>query len=78
MGLEQWTAVERYLDDLLLTPDPVLEAAIQANAATGLPPQDVSPDQGKLLMLLAQSVGARRIMEIDTLGGYSRKKTVGY
>ncbi len=68
---EQWTAVERYLTDLLVQPDPALEAALQASAAAGLPPIQVSPNQGKLLLLLAQVQMARNILEIGTLGGYS-------
>ncbi|NOJ70248.1 class I SAM-dependent methyltransferase [Paenibacillus alvei] len=51
--------------------DPVLEAVLAANAAAGLPAHDVSPNQGKLLHLLAKLQGARMILEIGTLGGYS-------
>ena len=68
---EQWTAVDRYLTDLFVQPDPALEAALQASAAAGLPPIQVSPNQGKLLFLLAQVQAARNILEIGTLGGYS-------
>jgi predicted O-methyltransferase YrrM len=71
MTQEQWTAVDRYITDLLLPPDPALEAALQDSAAAGLPPIHVSPSQGKLLMLLAQIQRARNILEIGTLGGYS-------
>ena len=67
----RWTAVDRWLNDLLLPPDDTLEAALAANAAAGLPPHDVSPAQGKLLQLLARMVHARAILEIGTLGGYS-------
>jgi predicted O-methyltransferase YrrM len=67
----RWTAVDRYLAEMLVPPDAVLEAALEANAAAGLPPHDVSPMQGKLLWLLARSQGARAILEIGTLGGYS-------
>jgi predicted O-methyltransferase YrrM len=66
-----WGAVDDYWGGLLLSPDPVLDAALQANSAAGLPAIDVSPPQGKLLNLLARSIGARRILEIGTLGGYS-------
>jgi len=66
-----WEAVDRFLADLLVPPDPALTAALQANAAAGLPPIDVSPTQGKLLMLLAQIQQARTVLEIGTLGGYS-------
>jgi predicted O-methyltransferase YrrM len=71
MSQEQWTAVDRYLTDLLVPPDPALEAALQASAAAGLPSINVSPNQGKLLHLLARLQGARTVLEIGTLGGYS-------
>lgn len=69
--MKQWTAVDRYFTDLFVSPDAVLDAALQANAAAGLPPHNVSPTQGKLLQLLARAQGARSILEIGTLGGYS-------
>ncbi len=68
---EQWAAVDRYLNGALLPADPVLDAALAANAAAGLPEIDVAPNQGKFLHLLARLRGARRILEIGTLGGYS-------
>ncbi len=71
MSREQWTAVDRYLTDLLVPPDPALDAALEASAAAGLPPINVSPTQGKLLHLLARLQGARAILEIGTLAGYS-------
>jgi predicted O-methyltransferase YrrM len=71
MTTERWTAVDRYLTELLVPGDPVLDAALRANAEAGLPPHDVSPAQGKLLHLLARLCGARTILEIGTLGGYS-------
>jgi predicted O-methyltransferase YrrM len=71
MSPEQWTAVDRYFMNLLAPPDPALEEALQASAAAGLPPIQVSPLQGKLLHLLARLMGAQRILEIGTLGGYS-------
>ena len=71
MTQEQWTAVDHYFNDLLVPPDPALDAALQTSAAAGLPPHNVSPNQGKLLLLLAQIQGARTILEIGTLGGYS-------
>ncbi|SDR61632.1 Predicted O-methyltransferase YrrM [Rhizobiales bacterium GAS113] len=67
----QWTEVDDYFTDLLVTSDPALEAALAASDAAGLPPINVAPNQGKLLMLLARIQGARRILEIGTLGGYS-------
>jgi predicted O-methyltransferase YrrM len=71
MNQDQWTEVDRYITDRLLPADPILDAALAANAAAGLPPIDVAPNQGKLLQMLAQLRGARRILEIGTLGGYS-------
>lgn len=71
MTQELWTAVDRYIDDELGLGDPILEAAIAANAEGGLPAIDVTAGQGKLLQLLARLAGARRILEIGTLGGYS-------
>src|ERR671924_652976 len=71
MMQEQWTAVDRYFTELLVPPDRALDAALEASAAAGLPPQNVSPNQGKLLQLLARVRGARTVLEIGTLGGYS-------
>jgi len=70
-GENKWTKVDDYLSNLLLPFDPALEAAIQASKESGLPPISVSPSQGKLLTLLAKAIGARAILEIGTLGGYS-------
>jgi predicted O-methyltransferase YrrM len=71
MSQELWTAVDRYITDLLVPADAALEAALQASADAGMPAIAVSPNQGKLLMLMAQMLGARKILEIGTLGGYS-------
>jgi predicted O-methyltransferase YrrM len=71
MSQEQWTAVDGYITDLLVRPDAALESALQSSAAAGLPAISVAPNQGKLLQLLAQAQGARTILEIGTLGGYS-------
>lgn len=71
MSQDQWTAVDRYLAGLLLPNDPVLDAALSDSASHGLPAINVSPVQGKLLHLLARAQGAKRILEIGTLGGYS-------
>ena len=68
---ERFVAVDRYAAELLLGPDPALEGALAASAAAGLPAHDVSPLHGRLLELLARMCGARRILEIGTLGGYS-------
>ncbi len=68
---DQWAAVDGYLDALFAPPDAALDAAIADSAAAGLPDIQVTPAQGKLLHLLARAVGARRLLEIGTLGGYS-------
>ena len=71
LAQKKWTAVDRYIRDHLLLPDPILDAAIEASQAAGLPPIQVSPPQGKMLHILARAQGARRILELGTLGGYS-------
>ncbi len=71
MSQEKWTSVDQYINHLFDPADPVLDAALQTSRAAGLPEINVAPNQGKLLQLLAQSHGARDILEIGTLGGYS-------
>ena len=71
MSLKLWKTVDRYMEGLLIPPDAVLDAALEASAAAGLPEIAVTPSQGKLLYLLAKMRGAQRILEIGTLGGYS-------
>jgi predicted O-methyltransferase YrrM len=66
-----WTEVDAYIGSHLGVNDPALDAALSSSVEAGLPEIAVSPPQGKLLMLLAASIGARRILEIGTLGGYS-------
>jgi predicted O-methyltransferase YrrM len=66
-----WTAVDQYIAEMLLRTDPVLNGAIEDSKAAGLPAIAVTPAQGKLLHLLARLQGARRILEMGTLGGYS-------
>jgi predicted O-methyltransferase YrrM len=66
-----WTDVDDYVGKLFIGNDPVLEGALADSAAAGLPAIAVSPPQGKLLYLLARLQGARRILEVGTLGGYS-------
>jgi predicted O-methyltransferase YrrM len=68
---KQWTEVDQYISERLVPADAALQATLKANAAAGLPSIDVAPNQGKLLHLLALTAGARRILEIGTLGGYS-------
>src|SRR6201997_5462660 len=63
--------VDEYLDTTLLDDDPVLSAALADSDAAGLPKIAVSAQQGKFLSLLASAAGARRILEIGTLGGFS-------
>ena len=71
MADERWTMVDDYLAGLFAPLDPVLDAALQATTEAGMPPINVAPIQGKLLYLLARAHGARSILEIGTLGGYS-------
>lgn len=71
MNEKLWTAVDDYITGMLLPADTVLEAALEAAKAARLPPIAVTPAQGKLLHILARLQGARRILEIGTLGGYS-------
>ena len=68
---QRWTEVDRYLEDLLVRPDGTLQAALDACLAAGLPAISVSASQGKLLHLLVRMHGARSVLEIGTLGGYS-------
>ncbi|MFD7463398.1 O-methyltransferase [Streptomyces tendae] len=71
MAQQTWTAVDDYFNDLLVEEDDALLKAVASQDAAGLPPHHISPNQGKLLSLLATLRGARRILEIGTLGGYS-------
>jgi predicted O-methyltransferase YrrM len=71
MSKEQWAAVDQYIGEALMQGDPTFEFALRNSDAAGLPAIQVSPAQGKFLQLLAQSMGARRILEVGTLGGYS-------
>lgn len=71
MSQNTWTAVDEYFNKHIVRPDGALAAALAASRAAGLPDIAVSAPQGKLLNLLARAMGARRILEIGTLGGYS-------
>ena len=71
MSEGRWTAVDEYVCGLLAPQDEALTAALAASDAAGLPAIQVSAAQGRLLQLLAQANGSRRILEIGTLGGYS-------
>jgi predicted O-methyltransferase YrrM len=66
-----WERVDGYLGQALHATDPILDAVLKASSEAGVPPIQVSPLQGKLLMLLARVLGARSILEIGTLAGYS-------
>lgn len=71
MSQQLWSDVDEYVENLLIGSDPVLEEAVRASVQAGLPAIAVTPSQGKLLHLLARVHGARRILEVGTLGGYS-------
>ncbi|MGD9542688.1 MAG: O-methyltransferase [Methylocystis sp.] len=68
---EGWRRVDDYIAEALISKEEAQETTLVANAREKLPPIDVSPPQGKLLQLLACAIGAKRILEIGTLGGYS-------
>lgn len=68
---EIWNEVDLYMNDKLIQPDPILDEVLKANQEAELPAIDVSPSQGKFLHLLASLKGAKHILEIGTLGGYS-------
>lgn len=68
---ELWSKIDRYITDHLVPHDSVLETALEDTAAAGMPAINVAPNQGKFLYLLARLCGARRVLEIGTLGGYS-------
>jgi predicted O-methyltransferase YrrM len=71
MTQQLWTSVDDYITDLFVPFDPVMQETLATSEAAGLPSISVAPNEGKLLMLLAQLCGARKILEIGTLGGYS-------
>src|SRR5271155_3970039 len=71
MSEKTWTAVDAYFERELNAVDPAFDAAVRASKAAGLPSIQVSASQGKLLQLLALAQGAKRILEVGTLGGYS-------
>jgi predicted O-methyltransferase YrrM len=68
---ELWTAVEQYVADIVAPSDAVLDAATAAGVRAGLPTIAVTPNEGKFLQMLARLVGAKRILEVGTLAGYS-------
>jgi predicted O-methyltransferase YrrM len=71
MGEETWAAVDEFIEQTLVSQDEALLGALEAAEAAGLPAIQVSPAQGKLLALLVRMVGAEKVLEFGTLGGYS-------
>jgi hypothetical protein len=71
MDADLWTAVDGYLERTLVPDDAILDEVLRRSRASGLPVQEVSRTQGKLLRLLAEIQGARALLELGTLGGYS-------
>lgn len=71
MQEETWREVDAYIEQVVGASDAALDTALAESARAGLPAISVSPAQGKLLYLLARAVGARRVLEVGTLGGYS-------
>jgi len=71
MDQKTWDAVDEYFDEALIGTDPVLQDALARSDKAGLPQIAVTPSQGRLLNLIARTAGARRILEVGTLGGYS-------
>lgn len=69
--MELLSRIDSYVENLFAPPDPTLEATLRRSREAGLPEITVSPNEGRLLQLLAEIAGARRILEIGTLGGYS-------
>lgn len=70
-GQTRWTEIDQYFSEHLHGDDPALDAALAASDEAGLPQINVAPNQGKFLMLLAKISGAKRVLEVGTLGGYS-------
>jgi predicted O-methyltransferase YrrM len=71
MSEDTWSGVDRYFENLLLEENPALSATLRENEDAGLPAISVSPMHGRLLAILARAIGARKILELGTLGGYS-------
>lgn len=71
MSKELWTEVDRYFGRTVSAQDAALDGAVSESARAGLPEIQVAPNQGKMLMLLCRAIGARRVLELGTLGGYS-------
>jgi len=71
LDTNRFAEVDQYINDLFIPSDPTIDAALEATTEAGMPEIQISPCQGKLLHLLAKLCGARRILELGTLGGYS-------
>ena len=71
MNQEIWTAVDSYYEDLMVRSDPRFNKIIEASNEAGLPPISITSSLGKLLELMVRFLGAHRVLEIGTLGGYS-------
>ena len=71
MNAQLWSNVDDWFSDTLLDADPALTATLAASAAAGLPAIHVAPNQGKLLHLFARMIGAKRVLEVGTLGGFT-------
>ncbi len=71
MTEQMWTEMDRFFESKLFPPDPSLERILHENAAAGIPAIDVSPAHGQFLAMMARMIGAKHILEIGTLGGYS-------
>lgn len=71
MNIAQWAAVDRFFETSVLEEDPILNEVLSRCDQAGLPPHNVSPCQGRLLQIFTKMSGARRVLEIGTLGGYS-------
>ncbi|EOC0584842.1 O-methyltransferase, partial [Cronobacter dublinensis] len=68
---QKWSEVDEYLQQALIAEDPLMAQVLANNHQAGLPPHDVSPLQGQFLALLVMMTGAKRVLEIGTLGAYS-------
>lgn len=71
MSEELWKQIDQYITDHLIGQDQVLEQALKSSSDAGLPNIQVAPNQGQMLMMLAKGIGASKILEVGTLGGYS-------
>lgn len=67
----EWSEVDKYFESKFIAKDTVLDDILQRSSAAGLPPQSVSPCQAQFLAIICKIAGARRVLEIGTLGGYS-------